>query len=154
MVLNDEIEIHAPVSVVWGIFSATEDWENWTDVCQNCCMMEGSSLATENSLSFALRPYFFPITVVPRITDCEPNKRIVLEGSRLGISVVHRYTFAEKENVVVLASCMQLKGPLFVFSRLIFIPQRLRQLTRAFLREIKKEAEKRSNASQQFITTR
>jgi ligand-binding SRPBCC domain-containing protein len=145
-VLNDEIEINAPVSVVWGVFSATEDWENWTEVCQNCCMQEGSGLARESRLSFALRPYFFPITVSPQIIEYEPDRKIVLEGSRLGIHVIHSYTFTEKQNSVILTSRMQLRGPLSVLSRLIFIPGKLRRLTREFLREIKKEAEKRSNA--------
>jgi hypothetical protein len=145
MVLHDEIEINAPVSVVWGVFAATEDWENWTEICQNCCMLEGSSLAREGRLSFALRPYFFPITVSPRIIDCKPNREIILEGSRLGIHVDHSYNFTEKQNSVVLTSRMKLRGPLFILSRLIFVPKRLRRLTREFLREIKKEAEKRSN---------
>lgn len=39
MIIEESIEIHAPLAVVWRVFSRMEDWERWNTVCENGCLI-------------------------------------------------------------------------------------------------------------------
>ena len=58
MVIKEEIEINAPLSVVWQTFSRMEDWEDWNTACHSCCITSGdAALSAGTCLSFV--PLFF-----------------------------------------------------------------------------------------------
>ncbi len=141
MVIQEAVEIHAPIETVWRIFSSLQDWKNWNTVCENCCLIEGSTMAKGTCFTFEMRPYYLPIKVAPRITKCEPRKEVVWEGSRFGVHAVHRFAFEEKPKAVVLTSTESFRGPILWLSRLIFIPSRLHRMTRKLMAAIKYQAE-------------
>ena len=141
MIIEESIEINAPLPVVWNVFSAMEDWQNWNPVCENCCIISGDGMAQDTCFTFQMRPYYLPIKVMPTITKCEPGKLVIWEGRRFGVQAVHRFIFEETKNSVRLTSSETFRGPLLWLSKLIFIPRRLHRLTQQLMASIKKQAE-------------
>jgi hypothetical protein len=141
MVIKEEIEIEAPLTLVWRIFSRMEDWKDWNFVCQDCCYLEGSEMSEGTCFSFVMKPFNFPIKVAPRIVACEPGRKVVWEGTRFGVHAEHTFLFREKKDRVVLLSVEKFKGPLVFISRLLRVPGRLHRLTQKMLGAIKKQAE-------------
>ena len=141
MVIQEKIEISAPLHLVWQVFASLRDWHNWNSVCQDCCIIEGREMAAGTCFSFTLRPYYLPIKIDPQITRCESGREVVWEGKRLGIHAVHRFEFREIGDKVIVTSIENFGGPLFFFSRLLFIPQKLHRLTKKLLAEMKQAAE-------------
>lgn len=141
MIIEESVEINAPLPVVWRVFSTMEDWQSWNTVCENCCIITGDSMAENTCFTFQMRPYYLPIKVMPTITKCEPGKEVIWEGHRFGVHAVHRFIFEEKENTVRLTSSEAFRGPLLWLSKLIFIPKRLHRLTQQLMASIKNQAE-------------
>ena len=141
MIIEESVEISAPLAVVWRVFSAMEDWKSWNPVCENCCIISGSGMATDTCFTFSMRPYYLPIKVMPTITKCEPGKEVIWEGRRFGVHAVHRFKFEEQTDTVRLTSSETFSGPLLWLSKLIFIPGRLHRLTRQLMASIKEQAE-------------
>ena len=141
MIIEESIEIKAPLPVVWRVFSGMEDWQSWNTVCENCCIITGDRMAENTCFTFQMRPYYLPIKVMPTITKCEPGKEVIWEGRRFGVHAVHRFYFEEKENAVRLTSSEAFRGPLLWLSKLIFIPNRLHRLTQQLMASIKNQAE-------------
>ncbi len=141
MIIEEKIEIQAPLSRVWQVFASLAAWERWNSVCQDCCLLEGEEMAAGTCFAFKLRPYRLPIEIQLRITKCDPGREVVWEGKRLGVYGVHRFAFQEQGDKVILTSTEELGGPLFFLSRLLFVPQRLHQLSKQLLQDIKKAAE-------------
>ncbi len=146
MLIREEIEIAAPLPIVWGVFSALEEWDDWNTACQSCHFIEGEHMATGACFSFVVRPFTLPIKVKPRITECDPGKKVVWEGERLGIHAVHTWTFRETNGRVTFISHEEFSGPLIWLARLILVPRRLHSLTRQLLASVKQEAEARYQA--------
>lgn len=146
MVIREKIEIAAPMPVVWAVFSALEEWDDWNTACQSCHPIEGEEMAAGACFSFVVRPFTLPIKVKPRITECEPGQKVVWEGERLWIHAVHTWTFREINGRVTLISHEEFGGPLIWLARLILVPQRLHSLTRQLLASVKQEAEARYRA--------
>jgi hypothetical protein len=141
MVIQEKIEIAAPLNLVWQVFSTLADWSAWNTVCLDCCIIEGEGMAPGTCFSFTLRPYYLPIKIVPQITRCKAGREVVWQGKRLGIHAVHRFNFEEVDGKVIVTSTEQFGGPLFFFSRLLFIPRQLHRLSKKLLAEMKQAAE-------------
>ena len=141
MIIEESVEIMAPLPVVWRIFSKMEDWQSWNTVCENCCIIRGNRMAEDTCFTFQVRPYYLPVKVMPTITRCKPGKEVTWEGRRFGVHAVHRFIFEERENSVHLTSSETFRGPLLWLSKLIFIPRRLHRLTRELMLAIKNQAE-------------
>ena len=45
MIIEESLEIKAPLPMVWRVFSRIEDWQSWNTVCENCCIITGDSIA-------------------------------------------------------------------------------------------------------------
>lgn len=149
MIIREDIEIYAPLPVVWQVFSCVGDWENWNSVCQSCQYVEGSEMSEGACISFVLRPFALPIRISPKITKCIPSREVVWEGERLGISAEHTFAFREEKDKVILLSIEKFRGPLIWLSRLILVPSRLHRLTKQLLITIKKEAERQHSGLRQ-----
>ena len=146
MLIREEIEIAAPMSVVWAVFSALEEYDDWNTACQDCNLIEGEEMGTGTCFSFVVRPFTLPIKVEPRITKCEPGQEVVWEGERFGIHAVHTWKFRELNGRVSLISHEEFSGPLIWLARIILVPRRLHSLTRQLLTSVKQEAEARYQA--------
>lgn len=141
MVIDEEIEIRAPIEVVWRIFSQMESWDQWNTACRECCVLEGEPMRTGTCFSFKIKPWLLPMRVQPRIVECEPAKTVTWEGGRLGVQASHTWQFREQNGWVILRSVERFRGPLLLVSRLVGIPQKLHRLTREFLETLKQASE-------------
>ena len=112
MVIREEIEIAAPLGIVWGVFSRLEEWDDWNTACQSCHLVEGEEMTAGAYFSFVVRPFSLPITVKPKITACEPGEKVVWEGERLGIHAIHTWAFQEMNGRVILVSHEEFSGSL------------------------------------------
>jgi len=141
MVIKESIRIHAPLPVVWSVFSTLAEWNRWNTVCRDCCLVEGEGMAAGTCFSFSLRPYYLPVKITPRISRCEQGREVVWEGRRLGINARHSFTFQEEEGAVLLVSTEVFSGPLLWVSSLLGVPAKLHGLTRNLLSDIKRKCE-------------
>ena len=142
MVIQEEIEINAPLSVVWRTFSRMEDWDSWNTTCRSCCILSGDEdLSAGTCFSFVIRPLAFPLKVRPRIVRCDPGREVVWEGGKWGINASHTWQFREKDGKVRLMSVEHFRGPMVWVGHLLQVPQRLHRLTLEFLHTLKSAAE-------------
>jgi len=142
MVIREEIEINAPLNVVWRIFSQMEDWDSWNTACRSCCITAGdASLSAGTCFSFVIRPLAFPLKVQPKIVKCDPGREVIWEGGKLGINASHTWRFNEEDGKVTLLSVESFKGPMVWVGYLLKVPERLHRLTVEFLRTLKSAAE-------------
>lgn len=142
MVIKAEIEINAPLRVVWQTFSKMEDWDDWNTACRSCCIISGDeTLPVGTCFSFVIRPLVFPIKVQPRIVKCDPGREVVWEGGKMGIHASHTWQFREQDGKVRLLSVEHFKGPMVWVGYLLRVPKQLHHLTLAFLQTLKTAAE-------------
>jgi hypothetical protein len=141
MIIAEKVVINAPLRRVWQVFSNLSAWGQWNSVCQDCCLVSGEALAVGTCFSFKLRPYYLPIKIDLHVTACDPGRKIVWKGERLGVRGVHHFVFTEEDGKVLLASIEDFSGPLFLLSRLLLVPHRLHQLSRQLLQEVKRASE-------------
>jgi hypothetical protein len=102
--IKETIEVNAPMARVWGIFARMNDWKNWNSACENCRLESGSEIAEGVCFNFMLRPYYLPMKVTPKVIQCEPGKKVVWAGGRLGIQAEHTFYFNEENSKVTVTS--------------------------------------------------
>jgi len=142
MVIKEEIEINAPMSVVWEKFSLMEDWDSWNTACRSCSITSGDEdLSVGTCFSFVIRPMVFPLKVQPRIVKCEPGREVVWEGGKLGINASHTWQFKEEDGKVKLLSVESFEGPMVWVGYMLNVPKRLHRLTVEFLKTLKDASE-------------
>jgi len=149
MIINASVRINAPLQTVWDVFSDIENWKQWNPVCRECRFETGHSLVRGACISFSLNPMVLPIRIVPEVTHCEPGKKVIWKGGRLGINAEHEFLFEETDGEVVIKSTEYFKGPMLIFARLMFLPARLHALSLRLLDAIKEQSEAR--AAEQFM---
>lgn len=141
MIIEAAVQIHAPLQQVWDVFADIHNWKDWNPVCRECRFEAGNALVKGACISFELSPLILPMRIAPKVTQCEPGKKVVWTGSRLGIHAVHEFYFKEKSNGVELKSIEYFSGPMLIFARMIGVPSRLHALTIRLLDAIKEAAE-------------
>lgn len=141
MIIQATIQINASLQRVWEVFADISNWDDWNPVCRECRFEAGHSLVKGACISFELNPVVLPIRIAPVVEHCEPGKKVVWAGSRLGIHAVHEFYFEENESGVELKSIEHFQGPMLIFAKMIFLPSRLHSLTLKLLNAIKAEAE-------------
>jgi hypothetical protein len=73
MLIQEKIEIAAPLNLVWQVFSTLADWGAWNTVCRDCCIIEGEGMAPGTCF------FFYPAALLFAHQDCSPNHQIWLE---------------------------------------------------------------------------
>jgi len=141
MIIEAKIQINAPLQTVWNVFSNITNWDDWNPVCRECRFVEGDTMVQGSCISFELNPLVFPIRIAPVVQHCEPGKKVIWTGSRMGIYAEHEFLFHENDTGVELLSIESFKGPMLFFARIIGLPSRLHKLTIRLLEAIKAEAE-------------
>ena len=142
MVIEETIEINAPIDVVWRTFSHMERWDDWNTACRSCCITSGDEeLSAGTCFSFVIRPLIFPLKVQPRIVSCDPGREVVWEGGKMGIYASHTWRFHEQDGKVNLLSVERFTGPMVWVGYLLNVPGRLHRLTVDFLQTLKQAAE-------------
>ncbi len=140
MLIEESITINAPLATVWKTFTDLTCWADWNTVMKD--VRSGSeSLEKGSAFSFCLRPFIVPIYIEPFIEEVILNKLVVWSGSKFGIFARHEFVFEESEKETTVISRETFKGLTIDNMSLLFPEKRLRELTRALLRDFKKAAE-------------
>jgi uncharacterized membrane protein len=90
------IDIHAPISKVWGLMSSINDWPTWNSAIDS---MKFSG-KFERKERFMWRSKGF--TVTSTLQDIELNRELSWTGEAFGTHAVHRWTFTEHDGVVTV----------------------------------------------------
>jgi hypothetical protein len=139
-VIEEEILIHAPVQKVWETFTHLACHKDWNTVMEN---LSSEYAEMREGLRFrcSLRLFVFPISVEPFVEEFIPLKKIVLTGSKFGVVARHEYGFEESGKGVCVTSRESFRGIGVIALGFFFPAWRIRELTQALLKDLKKAAE-------------
>ncbi len=133
--------IYAPLERVWETFTDLACYREWNTVMENLAA-DYAQMREGMKFRCSLRPFAFPVSIEPFVEELIPLKKIVLTGSKFGITARHEYIFGESENRVSVTSRESFGGITFFAFGFVFPAWRIRELTRALLQDLKKAAER------------
>jgi hypothetical protein len=151
VIIKESLLIDAPMKQVWDTFTDLTCWMDWNTVIQDV-RFEDRCLTDGNALKCCFRPFLFPIRVKIRIEEIKPYERIIWSARKKGLFAFHEFFFEEAEKGILVTSKESFSGLLAAASGVLLPVRRMRSLTRTFLKDLKKAAEKRSNPLQPIIS--
>jgi|SRR5579871_4554538 uncharacterized protein YndB with AHSA1/START domain len=86
--------IRAPLDLVWSVQTNIGEWSRWNPDVQSVAVKGQVQPGTEFRWKSGGR------SIVSKIQEVEPGRRIVWTGRSFGIRAVHVWTFAEREDGV------------------------------------------------------
>ena len=138
VVVEGEIEIAAPIEVVWDVLTTIEDWPQWN------ADVKSTEIAGPVAPGTAFRWKAGPGTIKSQLQTVEPQHVIAWTGSWLGISAIHCWRLDRSDGGTRVQSQESVEG---VPARLL--PGRHRSVfersTQTSLQALKVEAERRSS---------
>jgi hypothetical protein len=140
MVINESITIQADLQKVWKTFTDLTCWNNWNTVMQDVKSDE-HCLTKSKYLKCCFRPFVFPIKVNIEIEEIVPYKRVIWSAKKRGLSAYHKFLFEKNERGTIVTSNETFDGFLPKTSAFLFPKSKMRNLTKIFLRDLKKAAE-------------
>jgi hypothetical protein len=140
MVIEESILILAPPEKVWQTFSDLSRWEDWNTVLKDVSAAD-SRIERGGRFRCSIRPFFLPVRFEPVIEEVVPREKVVWTGSRYGITARHEFLFARQEKGVLLVSRETFSGITVESAPVLFPVQRIRELTRLLLKDLKEAAE-------------
>jgi carbon monoxide dehydrogenase subunit G len=134
-----EIEIDAPQDVVWDVLTAIDRWPSWNPA------VKSASLQGNLEEGAVFRWKAGPSTIVSRLEDLEPPRRIAWSGRSMGITAFHVHTLEQRNGHTLISTKESYQGLIArIFSG------RLRRMLddtlRDGLRHLKTEAERQNEA--------
>src|SRR4051794_30658144 len=94
VVVHHEVDISAPLDVVWKLHANVNDWPTWqTDITA-----AHADTGFETGASFAWTSFGFSVTST--IYSVVPRSRVLCGGTGDGITGVHEWTFEETSSGV------------------------------------------------------
>jgi hypothetical protein len=140
MLIEEAIDITAPLSQVWDVFMDLTCWADWNTILTNVSSPE-AGLTEGRIFSCSIRPYAFPINFQPRVVEIIPKKKIVWTGRKYGITSHHEYFFEETAGGVIIRSRERFSGLPLLIGGFLFPKQKIRLLNTLFLNDLKRAAE-------------
>ena len=142
--IEEVVLVEAPREVVWGAFADLTCWADWNSVLTRVRPGSDACLAGGGGFSCCLRPFAVPIPFSIHVEIAEPPARLLWVADRWGVRGRHWYHFTEVEGGTRCESVEDLSGPTVSLAGPFFPLWRFRELTRRFLEDLKKEAERRA----------
>jgi hypothetical protein len=144
MIISASIEIYAPMTLVWEVFTDIRQWREWNPVCRECRFETGKAMQAGACISFTLNPLFVPIRIAPVVNFLEQGRKVVWSGGRFGIHAEHTFVFKQTDaSSVIIDSTEVFSGFMLVPAKIFGLPARLHTLSIRLLEAIKAEAEMR-----------
>jgi hypothetical protein len=139
--IEETIRIHAPLEKVWKTYTNLVCHKEWNNVMEDLSS-DVPQMKQGTAFRCSLRPFIFPISIEPFVEELVPLKKIVLTGSKFGITARHEFIFDESEEGVSVTSREFFGGITFFAFGFVFPAWRIRELTRALLQDLKRAAER------------
>jgi hypothetical protein len=144
MIIKESLLINATMKRVWDTFTDLTCWMDWNTVIQDVSYEE-RCLTNGKALKCCFRPFLFPIRVKIKIEEIRPYDRIIWSARKKGLYAFHEFFFEEVEKGILVTSKESFSGLLAAASGFLLPLGRMRSLTRTFLKDLKKAAEKRAD---------
>jgi len=141
MLIEESIIIHALSPKVWDTFTDITCWKDWNTVLKNVSPKKKEVLTKGGKVRFCFCPCSFPDYFRPLIEKVVPLKKIVCSSGVYGIPARHESLFEEVKDGMLITSRERFKGFPIRALRFLLPEWRLRDLTVAFLKDLKKAAE-------------
>jgi hypothetical protein len=140
MIIKESVRIHSPKEKVWQTFNDLTRWTEWNTVmsdvaCDDTCLVHGKEIRC------CFRPFVFPVKIHIRIHEVVPLRRVVWTAQKPGLLAFHEFFFDEGEEGVTVTSKETFSGVLSSGGGFLLPERRMRDLTKTFLKDLKKAAE-------------
>ena len=142
--IEEVVLIEAPRHTAWGAFIDLTCWADWNSVLTRVRPGGGACLTGGGGFGCCLRPFALPIPFTIRVESAEPPERLLWVAARWGVRGRHWFRFSEQEGGTLCESDEEISGPTVSLAGPFFPLWRFRELTRRFLEDLKKEAERRA----------
>jgi uncharacterized membrane protein len=143
MITDSSIEVDAPASTVWDVFSDVEQWPRWTTSVRNLEALDGAVI--EVGKRFRIEQPRFP-RLVWEVTEVDPGRSWTWrQRSPGGTTLATHDVIPQGPDRTLVVQRIDQRGPLGVLVGLL-----TRRLTRRYLameaQGLKAESEQRSDA--------
>jgi hypothetical protein len=140
MIIKESIKINAPVEKVWDTFTDLTRWTEWNTVmsdvvCDDTCLVNGKNIAC------CFRPFLFPVKVNIKIHEVVSLSRVVWSAQKKGLFAFHEFFFEEHKSNTLVTSKETFSGILSSGGGFLLPEKRMKDLTRTFLKDLKKASE-------------
>jgi uncharacterized protein YndB with AHSA1/START domain len=141
-VASSEGLIRAPLALVWSVHTNIAEWSRWNPDVQSVSIDSPIQPGTEFHWKSG------SVSIVSKIQDVDPERRIVWTGRTFGLRAIHVWTFSEREDGVWVRTEESFEG----FLALLFGGAMRRSLGSALQKGVlalKMECERRIRATVQ-----
>jgi hypothetical protein len=140
MEIVESVTIFSEMERVWDIFTDLACWDQWNHSMKEAARPEGSYFISEGQrLSLKIRLYALPFSIKPLVECVVPHDQVVWSARKFGVSAKHEFLFTDLGGAVQVLSRERFAG---LRPFLMMLPRaRIRKVTAAMLRELKKKAE-------------
>lgn len=144
--IEETVVIAAPREIVWRAFTDLTCWADWNSVLTGVRAGAAAALAEGGGFSCRLRPLAFTVPFAVRVEVAEAPERLLWVAGRWGVRGRHWFRFRENGGGTLCESDEEISGPTVALAGPLFPLWRFRMLTRRFLADLKREAERRAAA--------
>lgn len=141
MVIEESILINAKIARVWDTLTDLACWEDWSKVLSDVTFKDGGTMSQGKQFSFCIRPFSVPVYLQPTIEEIKQNERLIWSGTKYGIFARHEFILERTPHGVKVTSRETFKGILLESLRFVFPEWKLREITLAFLNNLKEASE-------------
>jgi hypothetical protein len=141
MIIKESIAIHAPMEKVWQTFTDLTRWTEWNTVMSDV-VSDDSCLLNGKDIRCYFRPFLFPVKVKIKIHEIVPFNRVVWSAQKKGLFAFHEFFFQDAEKGVIVTSKETFSGLLSSAGGILLPEKRMRDLTKTFLKDLKKASER------------
>ena len=145
IVVEESVEIAAPLDMVWRFFLNFVKWPEWNPVCLGVkSLVQGTSFGLGWRFELRLKCGPLKLTLRPTILENTTPQVIRWLGGWLGVHGMHWFIFEKTETGTRVTSYEEFTGPL----RWLMIPMRgwTKQMFRIWLGALKEQVEKKMAA--------
>jgi uncharacterized protein YndB with AHSA1/START domain len=101
---REEVDIDAPIAVVWDVLTNVKDWARWNPAVQSAEMTGPVAPGTE------FRWKAGPGTIESRMEVVEPPERLGWTGRTLGLSAIHVWTLKLRDGATHVTTLEFMEG--------------------------------------------
>jgi uncharacterized protein YndB with AHSA1/START domain len=143
-----EIDISAPINVVWSVLTDVAEWPSWNPEIETATIDGGVTPGSSVRWKAA-----GPGTIASRIEAVDAPRRIVWTGRTMGIRATHTWRLAEHHGGTLVRMSETLGGPMASILRRP-LQKTMNEATRNGPDYLKAESERRAVSREQLAAVR
>jgi hypothetical protein len=140
MVIEERILISADLKKIWKVFTDITCWNNWNSVIRDACC-DDQCLYHGTVITCSFRPFPFPINARIEVEKIIPNEYVAWSVRKKGFLAYHEFLFQRQGKGILVTSRETFNGLLVRLFCFLLPRKRMRELTAAFLKDLKMASE-------------